>query len=94
MPFTINYFGNTFNKFYVNNNGNITFTSSLSDYTPIAFPVSGQPMIAPFWADVDTRGGGTNNNVYVASPNANTAVVTWNNVGYYSRHTDKTNNFN
>lgn len=54
-------------------------------------------MIAPFWADVDTRGvtGGPpfSDNVYVASPNPNTTVVTWDQVGYYSGHTDKINDF-
>ena len=96
LPFSLNFFGNVFNSFYVNNNGNITFNSPLPDYTPNPFPVSDQPMIAPWWADVDTRGAAASlggNAVYVASPNANTVVVTWHNVGYYSSHTDKLNNF-
>lgn len=96
LPFTLNFFGSDFSKFYINNNGNITFNSPLGTYTPNPFPVSQQPMIAAWWADVDTRGAAATvggNAVYVASPNADTVVVTWHNVGYYSNRTDKLNNF-
>ena len=98
LPFQINFFGNNYNSFFVNNNGNITFDGPLITFTPTAFPVSNQPLIAPWWADVDTRGRGglaspTQNNVYVASPNASTAVITWHDVGYFSGNTDKLNNF-
>jgi hypothetical protein len=86
----LNFFGNNYNTFWANNNGNITFGGPVGTYTPNAFPVSGQPMIAPFWGDVDTRGTGA---VYTASPNANTLVTTWNNVGYYNAHVDKVNDF-
>jgi hypothetical protein len=67
LPFTLNFFGNSYSTFWANNNGNITFGGPVGTFTPNAFPVSGQPMIAPFWADVDTRGTGA---VYTASPNA------------------------
>lgn len=40
LPFAINFYGNTFNNFFVNNNGNITFNNSLSTYTPSSFPIS------------------------------------------------------
>lgn len=90
LPFTLNFFGNNYNTFWANNNGNITFGGPVGTFTPNAFPVSGQPMIAPFWADVDTRGTGA---VYTASPNANTLVATWNNVGYFGNHIDKVNDF-
>lgn len=90
LPFTPNFFGNSYTTFWANNNGNITFGGPFGSFTPDAFPVSGRPMIAPFWADVDTQGGGA---VYTASPNANTLVTTWNNVGYFSGNTDKINDF-
>ncbi|MCC5636154.1 PEP-CTERM sorting domain-containing protein [Nostoc sp. CHAB 5844] len=92
LPFQINFFGNTFNNFFVNNNGNVTFRSRLSTFTPNPFPIANQPIIAPYWSDVDTRCA-TCGEVYVASPNSNTVVVTWNNVGYYSLHDDRTNAF-
>lgn len=96
LNFTANFFGNEYNQFYINNNGNITFDSPVSGFTPEPFPASTNPMIAPFWADVDTRGGNSDNlsnNVYVAAPNVDTTIITWNDVGYYSGHTDLTNNF-
>ena len=44
----------------VNNNGAISFTTSVSQFTPAAFPLSGNlQLVAPYWADVDTRGTGT-----------------------------------
>ncbi len=92
LPFTINFFGNEYNTFFINNNGNITFNSGVGIYTPREFPVSSQPMIAPFWADVDT-GCATCGSVFVDTLNTDTVIITWNDVGYYSRSTDKTNNF-
>ena len=47
LPFGINFFGQDFSHFFINNNGNISFLSPLESYTPIAFPVASQPMIAP-----------------------------------------------
>jgi hypothetical protein len=95
LPFEIDYFGQRFSQFFVNNNGNITFNSPLSGYTPSPFPVTNQPMIAPWWADVDTFGVGDGiaNRVWVNSPNASTVVVTWDQVGYFSARTDKSNSF-
>ncbi|MFZ5929731.1 MAG: nidogen-like domain-containing protein [Pseudomonadota bacterium] len=92
LPFEVNFFGNVYSTFFINNNGNITFNGPVGSYTPEPFPISGQPMIAPFWADVDTRCE-TCGAVYVKAPNADTVAVTWNNVGYYSENSDLTNNF-
>ncbi|MDV7105576.1 nidogen-like domain-containing protein [Vibrio sp. TH_r3] len=102
LPFDINFYGETYSSFFVNNNGNISFNSAISGYTPEAFPLSSidnveqsistQPMIAPFWADVDTRCDDCGN-VYVNSANEDIVVVTWENVGYYSQGSDKTNTF-
>ena len=46
------------NTLQVNNNGDLTFNAPYSGYNPQPFPISGNPMIAPFFADVDTRGTG------------------------------------
>ena len=112
LPFEVNFFGQSYNSVFVNNNGNITFGSALGNYTPEPFPLSipiagggGElaavaaaasiPIIAPYWADVDTRNdpGDSSNLVWVASPNANTVVVTWDQVGYYGNRIDKRNDF-
>lgn len=99
LPFQINFFGNAYDNYWVNNNGNISFSGPLSTFTPSLFPISQAAMIAPFWADVDTRNQTSNlpvpfmNNVYLANPDSNTVVVTWDTVGYYNQHNDKLNTF-
>ncbi len=60
LGFTANINSTSFTQTYVNNNGNITFDNALSTFTPAA--ISGGsfgPIIAPFFADVDTRGAGS-----------------------------------
>ena len=43
----------------MNNNGDISFTTAVSSFTPDPFPLSGDlELIAPYWADVDTTGTG------------------------------------
>ena len=39
----------------VNNNGIISFNTSYVYYNPTPFPVSGTNVLAPYWADFDTR---------------------------------------
>jgi Nidogen-like len=98
LPFNINFFGNNYSNFWVNNNGNLTFGnatvgSALGTFTPNPFgTVNRQPIIAPYWADVDTSCARCGE-VYVATPNANTVVATWNNVGFYPSDASKLNTF-
>ncbi len=92
LPFEVNLGGTAYDSFFVNNNGNVSFGEPMWQYTPQAFPYSDQPMIAPYWGDVDTRSQGSGA-VYVASPGSDAVVVTWDEVGYYDRHTDLTNDF-
>jgi len=97
FPHGINFFGETYDSLYINNNGNVTFNGRVGGYTPISFPVSAQPMIAPYWGDVDTRSSNVpdpvQNNVYYSTVLANQFIVTWFYVGYYSVGTDKLNAF-
>ncbi|MBI4184382.1 MAG: tandem-95 repeat protein, partial [Proteobacteria bacterium] len=53
----LNFFGSTFTGLYINTNGNVTFGSPLSTFTPSGITGSSLSLIAPYWADVDTRGG-------------------------------------
>jgi IPT/TIG domain/Nidogen-like/Carboxypeptidase regulatory-like domain len=59
LPFPIDFFGTTYSSLYVNNNGNVTFTEPLWTYTPEGLTTFGSPIIAPFWADVDTAVSGS-----------------------------------
>ena len=47
-------YGSNYSSVYINNNGNLSFGAALSAYVPSGFPID-VPMVAPFWADVDTR---------------------------------------
>ncbi|QKR99068.1 PEPxxWA-CTERM sorting domain-containing protein [Sphingomonas sp. CL5.1] len=95
--FSLNFFGNTYSSFYVSNNGYITFQYGTGGYTPygLGSGYSGQPIIAPFFADVDTRpsNGGTVTYGSGTYAGQNAYAVTWNSVGYYPEQTDKLNTF-
>lgn len=95
LPFSANFFGQTFNSVYVNNNGNITFDSPLSSFTPFGLTSTQTAIIAPFFADVDTRGTGSGVVTYgTGTVDGHAAFgVDYPNVGYYSSGTDKLNNF-
>ncbi|KKO49634.1 autotransporter [Arsukibacterium sp. MJ3] len=58
IGFDVNFFGLTFSQLFVNNNGNVTFDEALSTYTPFDLTSTGQQIISPFFADVDTREAG------------------------------------
>jgi hypothetical protein len=59
IGFSVNFYGLTFGQLHVNNNGNITFDAPLSTYTPFDLTSTGRQIIAPFFADVDTRAAGS-----------------------------------
>lgn len=90
IGFPINFYLNTNTTLFVNNNGNVTFTSPQSAYSPQTLASLKVQVIAPFWADVDTR----NANSDVVKYGTNTVNgyqafgVNWVNVGYYSMHAD------
>jgi hypothetical protein len=90
IPFTFNLYGQAYNSLYINNNGNLTFTGPLSTFSATAFPSVGNAIVAPFWADVDTRNG-NGQVLYKITPTA--VYVNWVDVGYYAFHGDKLNTF-
>jgi hypothetical protein len=105
FPGGLRFFSTTHNSLFLNTNGNITFSAPLVDFTPDPFPVARQPMIAPFWSDVDNR------NADCATTPAGTCVsrasnqvwwhfepgrayFTWDEVGYFACHdADRRNSF-
>ncbi|PIO32811.1 hypothetical protein AB205_0165870 [Aquarana catesbeiana] len=49
-------FGRNYSYFYVNNNGLLSFRTSVNQYVPQPLPVAlGNPFLAIFWSDVDNR---------------------------------------
>ncbi|MCB9171104.1 MAG: gliding motility-associated C-terminal domain-containing protein [Flavobacteriales bacterium] len=92
LPFQFNLYGDLYNTCYINNNGNVSFVDPYFTYSATPFPTADFKMVAPYWADVDTRGddgfglnGGTVR--YKLTPTA--MYVNWEDVGYYGMHTDK-----
>ncbi len=97
IGFPIFIFGKTQTHCYVNNNGNITFSQALGSYTPDPLQELPQEIIAPFWADVDTRPAGSEVVRYshsIETVNGHGAFgVNWVDVGYYALRDDKLNSF-
>ncbi|MEO8098129.1 MAG: putative Ig domain-containing protein [Acidobacteriota bacterium] len=95
LGFTINLFGKIRTAVYVNNNGNVTFDSALSTYTPFGLKGTAREIIAPFFADVDTRPEASKLVTYGQDIiNGHRAFgVNYVDVGYFANHTDKTNSF-
>src|SRR3990167_8248139 len=100
IGFTIDFFGVPYSSLYVNNNGNVTFDYPYWSYTPFPLITNGVRLIAPFWADVDTRNllsgqvhwGST---TFRGRPAfcVTWADVTTTGVGYYASRAEKLNNF-
>ena len=59
IAFPFPFFDVEHKSLFVNTNGVISFLVEVSQYTPDSFPLdNNRRLIAPFWADVDTREGG------------------------------------
>lgn len=95
IGFSVNFFGTTFSQLHVNNNGNVTFTGPLSTFTPFPLLTTATPIIAPFFADVDTRGLASGETQYGTGTigGLNSFGVNWIDVGYFPSQTDLLNSF-
>ena len=91
LPFSFSFYGTTYDSLYINNNGNISFTTPYNTFTAFTFPDPSFNMIAPFWADVDTRSTNGGNVWYKLNPHS--LVIVWDHVGYFSMMEDKLNTF-
>lgn len=91
IPFQFNFFGTLYGTLYINNNGNISFGAPYGTFTSSGFPNAQFKMIAPFWADVDTRNLSSGLVYYKITPTH--IIVRWDSVGYYANYADKRNTF-
>jgi gliding motility-associated-like protein len=91
LPFTFTFYGSQYNSVFINNNGNVSFGAAYSTFSSQGFPNSTVVMVAPFWADVDTRSPQSGLPYY--RRNAHSLVVKWDQVGYYSQQADLVNSF-
>lgn len=91
LPFQFCFYGQNINSVYINNNGNVSFGASYGTFSANPFPDPTFIMVAPFWADVDTRAAGSGIVYYKVTPTA--MIVRWKTVGYYAVYDDKLNDF-
>lgn len=95
LGFPINFYGQSYDSAYVNNNGNLTFDVPLSQYTPSDLSGLGTSIIAPFFADVDTRGAASDvvNFGTGTLDGQKVFVVNWPGVGCYSEVSSSLDDF-
>jgi hypothetical protein len=93
LPFSVNFFGTTYSQLFLNNNGNVTFDAPLSEFTPFDLFNAGVRIIAPFFADVDTRAGNTAAYGTTTVNGHNAWGATWPGVGCFSVNTSVLNYF-
>jgi gliding motility-associated-like protein len=91
IPFNFCLYGTNYTQLYINNNGNVSFGAPYFTFSSAPFPDPSYVMVAPFWGDVDTRAAASGLVYYKITPTY--MIVKWENVGYYSNHTDKKNTF-
>ncbi|MDZ7751811.1 MAG: nidogen-like domain-containing protein [Gammaproteobacteria bacterium] len=92
IGFDANFFGVTSNQLFVNNNGNVTFDASLGTFTPFDLTFTSRQIIAPFFADVDTRSAGAPVTYGTGSFGGRNAFgVNWIDVDYFASSTTQTN---
>lgn len=93
IGFDANFFGTTYNSLWVNNNGNVTFDGGLSTFTPFNLLSTNRVIIAPFFADVDTRNGTPVTYGQGMFSGRDAFGVNWVDVGHFSQQQDRLNSF-
>lgn len=93
IGFELNFFGVQQSNLWINNNGNVTFDGPMSSFTPFDLQSTGEAIIAPFFADVDTRNSSpvTFGTAQVGGQSA--FFVNWENVGHYFGNGQNRNSF-
>ena len=95
IGFSVNFYGTTSDSLFINTNGDVTFDAPLATFTPFSLDDALRQIIAPFFADLDTRnpasgvvtfGDGT-------FDGRNAFGVNWIDVGYFDQEVDNTNSF-
>lgn len=89
LPFSFYLYGQYYTQCYININGSVSFSGPLSTFSSQAFPNSLASLVAPYWADVDLRGGAPDQNKVKFKITPEALYVNWINVGYYNQQTDK-----
>jgi VCBS repeat-containing protein len=89
--FSVDALGRSYDGFYVNANGSISFDNGISRWTAPNSTLAA--MIAPFWADVDTRNAASGLVYASVDESGKIATITWDHVGYFNTKADKLDTF-
>lgn len=92
LGFNLSFFGQTYSSLFINTNGNVSFGNGISAFVPTGPQGASQPVISPYFGDVDTRGAASGV-VQVRTDIADQILVTWDRVGRYSSRDDLLNSF-
>jgi hypothetical protein len=84
LPFSFNFYGNTYSGLFVSSNGYVRFGSGYSTYSNDCIPSISTPnnAIYAFWDDL-VASGGSNGNIYVKQIDSGTFVIEWYRVRKY-----------
>jgi len=92
LGFDFEFYGNRYSQFYVATNGIVSFSAPVANFRG-SFPQP-EAIVAPFWADVDTRGQGTITVLTGTNARGHRFLeVDWTAVGYFPQMIDKLNTF-
>lgn len=78
LPFSFNLYGVQYNQVYINTNGVLSFLDPIDASIALPLPTY-EPVIAPFWADIDTENPVSGQIYYKVTPTH--LIVTWDHVG-------------
>ena len=92
LGFTLPFFGTNYTQFWANNNGNISFNGGIAAYTPQGPTGANEPIISPWFGDVDTRDSASGV-LHIRTDIPNEVILTWDKVGYFDAHGDKLDSF-
>jgi len=102
LPFTMNWNRTSYTQIYINMNGNCTFGASYRGFNPsISLASANRNIMAPFWADVDTRNTAASQVTYSTTTGSGIPLVdghkaffvNWLNVASYFYQSTPTNSF-
>lgn len=82
-------------RLYVSTNGTVSISRAFTDYPTSADGPPRHPILAPFWADIDTRLDGEppeSGGIWVDLTET-VVTITWDRVGAYRRNAETTNTF-
>jgi len=94
LGFQLTYFGANYATVYVNNNGYVAFDEEVT--TLFSATKLDQRLLAVFFADVDTRADAGTGTMHYGTDMVDGRLAfgaTWPGVGYYERHSDRTDTF-